>query len=135
MKKEDNAIQEKAFQFQMLQNSLRGLQQKEHVLLSGVDELERTRLALEDLKDSKSSTAYIPLGANNFVLGEIKDSNNVLISVGAGIAVKKSREDAIKVAEDRLKEFRGETDKISQQIRKLSEELMKIQSEIESMRT
>ena len=132
MNKQDR-IQEKAMQFQGLQQRLRGLEQKEQMLLQAIDELERAKLALKDLKKSKGD-AYIPLGANNFVLGEVKENEKVLIAIGAGIAVKKDREEAIKVSDERLKEFQAESDKVMKEIRKMSNELGKIQTDIETLR-
>jgi len=64
-------IREKAVQFQVLQNTLRGLEQNHKMITSDIEDVHRTRLALEDLENSKGD-AYIPLGANNFVAGEIK---------------------------------------------------------------
>jgi len=126
-------IREKAVQFQIIQQRLRGMEQKSHMLLSGIEELERARLALEDLERAKGE-AYIPLGASNFVFGEVKDNQNVLISIGSGIAVKRKREDAIKIAEERIDEFKRESDKVTKAIDEMSNELMTLQTDLETLR-
>lgn len=126
-------LREKAVHFQMTQHRLRTLEQKSHMLLSGIEELERAKLALEDLEKAKGE-AYIPLGASNFVFGEVKDNQNVLISIGSGIAVKRKREDALRIAEERLDEFKKESDKITDAIQEMSNELMSLQTDLETLR-
>ena len=126
-------VQEKIAQFQTLQNNLQKLEQREKLLLQGLDDLERTKLALVDLEGS-TGEAYVPIGANNFVLGEVKDSENILISIGSGIAIKKTREEAFKITESRIKEFKTEATKSVKELEKISNKLVKIREEIEAVR-
>ena len=125
--------QQKIMQFQMLQNNLKVLEEKERMIMSALDELERTKMALEDLKNCKGDT-YIPLGASNFVLGKIEDNQNVLVSIGSGLAVKMPREDAIKDIGEKTKELDTESKKISLELQKVSNHLIKLQTEIEALR-
>lgn len=129
----NDKIREKAVQFQMIQHKLKGLEHKEQMILSTVEELERAMLALQDLEKSKGD-AYIPVGGSNFVFGEVKDNQNVLITIGSGIAVKKKREEALKITEDRANEFKKESEKIMRQIQHMSDELMTLQTDIETLR-
>ena len=129
----EEKVQEKIVQFQTLQGNLQKLEQREKLLLQGLDDLERTKLALTDLKDT-TGEAYVPIGANNFVLGEIKDSENVLISIGSGIAIKKPREDAIEITKNRIKEFKNEATKTVQELEKMSNKLVSLREEIETVR-
>ena len=126
-------IREKAVQFQVLQNTLRGLEQNHKMITSDIEDVHRTRLALEDLENSKGD-AYIPLGANNFVAGEIKDNEHVLVSIGSGIAVKKKRQEALEISEKNIKQLQKQADNIGKEIRKVTDNLMKLQTDIETLR-
>lgn len=129
----ENNEQQKIMQFQMLQNSLRVLEEKEKMIMTALDELERAKFALEDLKNCKGET-YIPLGASNFVLGKIEDNQNVLVSIGSGLAVKMPRENAIKEIGEKTKELDTESKKINLELQKVGSHLIKLQTEIEAMR-
>ncbi len=129
----EDKIQEKAIQFQILQNNLRGLQQREQMLIDGLEELSRAKIALEDIKNFKGD-AYIPLGGNNFVKGKVEDTENILLAVGGGIAVKKKREEALKMLEENADKYRKEANKVINEIKKINDQLMQIQSEVESLR-
>lgn len=124
--------QDKMMRFQALQNDLNKLEQRERMLIQGIDDLERTKFALEELKGSVGQ-AFIPVGANNFVKGSIEDSENVLISIGAGIAVKKTREEALKISGDRITEFKKEAEKTIKDMKNMGSELQKLQAELQAM--
>ena len=71
---------------------------------------------------------------SNFVLGKIEDNENVLVSIGSGLAVKKKRIDAIGLVVEKLTELEVESRKNGEQIQKIANSLMKLQNEIEEMR-
>ncbi|MBU3904533.1 MAG: prefoldin subunit alpha [Nanoarchaeota archaeon] len=121
--------QEKMMQFQVLQNNLKQLEEREKLLIQGIDDLERTKFALNELGGLKGK-AYIPVGANNFIEGSIEDSENVLITIGAGIAVKRPRKEALEVNDKRIKEFNNEAEKTLKEMKVLGSKLSKLQAEL-----
>ncbi len=124
--------EQKMMRLQVLQNSLQKLEQREKLLIQGLEDLERTKLALQELKGSEGQ-AFVPVGANNFVKGNIEDSENVLVSIGAGIAVKKTRENALKLSESRIAEFRKEAEKTMEDMKKMGAEFQNLQTELQAM--
>ena len=60
MNKEE--IQKKVLQFQYMEASLKGLQQRAQLVSQRMDDVQRTMLALEDLENTKPSDAYVPIG-------------------------------------------------------------------------
>jgi prefoldin alpha subunit len=129
--KED--FQNKVVQFQVLESNLKALQEKADEISQRVDELQITRTAIEELKDLKPTNALIPLGSGNFVSGRIENTEEVLVGIGGGIAIKKKREDAITVLDDTLKELEKTLEDIKNQIMDTALKLEKLQEELEKL--
>jgi prefoldin alpha subunit len=122
--------QEKMMEFQVLQNNFRMLDERLKLINSSTEEFERTKLALEDIANNKGE-AYIPLGSSYFVLGKVEDNNDILVSIGAGMAVKKTRSEAIKMVSEKMAEFENASKKVVSEMNKIETQLIKLQNELE----
>lgn len=129
--KED--FQKKVVQFQILESNLKALQEKADELSQRIEEAQSTKTAIEELKQIKPSNALIPLGSGNFVSGKIENTEEVLIGIGSGIAIKKKREDAIIVLDNTLKELEKNLDDVRSQIMSIALQLEKLQEELEKL--
>lgn len=130
-KKED--IQKKVIEFQILEANLKMLQERANVINQKAEELEKTRVAIEELKDTKPSKALIPLGSGNFVNGSIENSENIIVGIGSGVAIKKKREESIKILDDRIKDLENDLNDISKQSTAIIIQLEKVQQDIEKL--
>lgn len=131
MNKEE--IQKKVLQFQYMEASLRGLQERAQIVSQRMEEIQRTILALEDLDKTKPADAYIPIGHGNFVQGKIDDTKEIMVNVGSGIVLKKKREEAKKMLESKLKVFEEDLKEISSSAQNILMELQKIQDDIQKL--
>ncbi len=127
-------LQRKFIHFQILQNTLHELKERESVILQNMHEISATKEALENLKSIKpGSETLIQIGNNSFVTGSIKDSERVLIGIGGGVAIQKSREDAIKLMERRQDEASKALTETQKDAKKISTEMQSLQPEIERL--
>ena len=131
MNKEE--IQKKVLQFQYMEASLKGLQERAQLVSQRMDDVQRTMLALEDLEKTKPSDAYIPIGHGNYVQGKIEDTKEIMVNVGGGIVLKKKREEAKGMLEEKLKVFENDLKEISVNAQKILTELQKIQEDIQKL--
>ncbi len=118
----------------MLQSNLQLIQEREQIIARHLDELKGTRLALEDLKKLKLDNALIPIGSGNFINGKLTDIENIIVSVGAGIAVKKKREDALEIIDSRVKELQDILGELNDQGQNVFEEMQRLQEDLERAR-
>lgn len=125
--------QQKMMQFQFLQSQLETVRAQLQQIVQHAEELSNTKLTIENLTITKPSEAFVPLGAGNFVKGKIEDSNTILVSVGGGAAVKKTKEDAITIIEGRLSKLQDEVNELVGAEQKILLELGKLQPEIQAM--
>jgi len=131
MKKDE--LQKKIIQFQILDTNLKVFQERVKVLADRIDDLQKTKTAIDNLKVSKTTKAMIPLGSGNFVFGSIDDGENIIVGAGAGVAIKKKKEEAIEILESRIGELENSLRALTGQSQIIVEQLEKLQSEIEKL--
>ena len=122
-------------QFQLLEGNLKAVRGEMEQMLFHIEELGRAKMTLEELGGVKAdSSAMVPIGVGMFVRGKITGVSDVLIRVGSGdVAVVKSREDALKYAEEHLEETRKLAERLAEQERVVVAELQRLQPVIQRL--
>ena len=123
--------QQKLMQFQFLQQANQQIQQQAQQLAQKIAELAQAKQSLEDFEKVKPSDALVPIGGGNYVSGKISNSDEILVTFGAGIAVKKSRAEAMKITEARLQELQKIGAEMSSQQNLINLQLQSLQSELQ----
>jgi|APSaa5957512622_1039677.scaffolds.fasta_scaffold23648_2 prefoldin alpha subunit len=119
--------QNKFMEAQMLNQQLQHLQQQLHSLDHQLEGLENLKSDLDSLKGQKDSKTYSSLNGGVFVESEIKESNSVLLNVGANVLVKKKKEEALELIENQLKELKQIRVKLENEVNKLGMHMMSLQ--------
>ena len=70
------------------------IQQQIENLNASLTELTIALDTLEVVKDEKKEETLVPIGAGSFLITELKNTDEVIIGLGAGVAVKKKIADA-----------------------------------------
>jgi prefoldin alpha subunit len=133
MTKKQEEIQKKAVQFQILESNLKMLQERASEIGQRLEEFNKTKEAIEELKAVKPEKAMIPLGSGNFVFGTVENSDEIIVGIGSGVAVKKKREDALKILEAKIKESQDAMNDITKKSQGLIQSLERIQLEIQEL--
>lgn len=133
MNKKGEELQKKLVEFQILDTNLKMLQERVDIVNQKLEELQKTRAAIEELKDTKPNKALIPLGSGNFVYGSIENCEDIIVGAGSDVAIKKKREEAIKILDSRIKEFENSLNDIIKQSSAFVFQLEKVQQEIENI--
>ncbi len=123
--------QQKLMQFQFLQQAHQQIQQQAQQLSQKIAELAAARQSLEDFEKVKPSDALIPVGGGNYISGKISNSDEVLVTFGAGIAVKKTRAEAVRITEARLSELQKIGAEMSSQQNLINLQLQSLQQELQ----
>lgn len=96
-------------------------------LNASLQDVTTAQEAVEGIKGAVGKETLIPVGAGCFITAELK-SEDVIVGVGAEVAIKKSREETLET----LKKDKEEVENL---IRSLSEQLDKINQYITSKRS
>jgi prefoldin alpha subunit len=117
----DKALQEKYFYLQQINMQTKQLEEQLQQIDMQAQEMSMIRESLSCLPEVKNlSEILIPLGNGIFAKGNLKEKQNLIVSVGAGVAVEKSFDDAIKVMESQINELKSIEGELLAEIQRLS---------------
>lgn len=97
------------------------LQQQIDALNTSMAELEVLKNTITEMKGKDSVESLIPVGGGAFMEGEIKNTSNVVMSIGAGVAVKQTIEEAIETINSQEEEIKDSLDKALESLQKVSD--------------
>ncbi|MEM3103080.1 MAG: prefoldin subunit alpha [Candidatus Nitrosocaldus sp.] len=125
-----------AAQLKMLEAYMNDLINREATIVRFIQD---ARLAIDAIRglDAREGGedlyTLMPIGIGVYVHAKISTKDKLLVSVGSGIAVEKSREDAIAYIESRVKELESALLSISKQKQELQSRIEGIRGEMNSI--
>jgi len=133
---EEKKLQKLYMQFQVLDQNIKQIQQQAQTLNAQLVELVGATRSLDDIKNVKNGTEIlVPISSGVYAKAEIKDTENMLVNVGANINVKKSVDDTKKIIETQVEEMKklqkqmlGELNRLTTQAGLIENEMNKISS-------
>ncbi len=130
----EKELHRKYLQLQLYKHQLNALIEEKNNMESRVAEARMTLGVLEELgKIKKNSEAWSPIGSNAFAICDVKDTENVLINVGAGVLVKSTKQRSIEIISERLEEMNSVNKTLDAEIIKYSEEVARLEPEVQRM--
>ncbi|MCL2687726.1 MAG: prefoldin subunit alpha [Methanobrevibacter sp.] len=109
------------------------LQQQIEAIQASLVEVEALESTLEDVKDKKSLEALVPVGAGSFMNAEITNTDEVVMSVGAGVAITKSVEDAKETLASQKEELNTSLDKMLSNLQKIGQIVAQLSPQAEEL--
>ncbi|MBZ9570116.1 prefoldin subunit alpha [Methanobrevibacter sp. TMH8] len=109
------------------------LQQQVEAIQASLAEVEILESTLEDIKDKKSLETLVPVGAGSFMNAELKNTDEVIMSVGAGVAIKKSAEEAKETLTSQKEELNDSLDKMMSNLQKISQIVAQLSPQAEEL--
>jgi prefoldin alpha subunit len=109
------------------------LQQQVEAIQVSLGEIEILQSTLEDIKDKKSLETMVPVGAGSFMNAEIKKTDEIIMSIGAGVAIKKSTEEAKITLASQKEELSSSLDKMMSNLQKISQIVSQLSPQAEEL--
>ena len=109
------------------------LQQQIDTLNATITELSVAMDTLATVKGQDNKETLVPIGAGSFLITELKNTDEVIIGLGAGVAVKKKIDDAKDTITEQRTELEELRDKMSGDLQKITEYIMKRSPEAEEL--
>ena len=103
----EKELEAKYAELQMIGQQMKQLQKQIVMLNTQILELAQLQLNLTELKDIKPGTSIkITIGNGIYTNAELKNSQELLVNIGAGVVVKKDVDSAKKLIEEQEKEIK-----------------------------
>lgn len=130
-KTNEQALQEKYVEFQLLERQIKQIQAQIEQLESKMNELAYLQQSLLEMKDvAVGREIFVPIGAGIFLNAELKDNKDVLVNVGDGVVVKKSFESAAEILEKHVADLRIMGEERVKKLAELSASASRIEQEL-----
>jgi prefoldin alpha subunit len=131
---DEQKLQELYVEFQLLTQHLKQLQQQHALLQQQMLEMASSIQSLDDMAKVKEQTEIlVPLSSGVFARAKISDTGNLIVNVGANVAVSKTAGQARELMEKQLKESEQLSMKIATQIEKFSKKAVALQSQLKEL--
>jgi prefoldin alpha subunit len=98
--------------------------------------LEEARLAsttMQNITSDSEVESLMPMGIGVYVRTMVPPIKKVLVNLGAGVAVEKTREDALNYVESRIKEYEVAARQLEAQRQEVAMRMDQLQSQINQM--
>ena len=109
------------------------LQQQIDTLNATITELSVAMDTLATVKGQGNNETLVPIGAGSFLITDLKNTDEVIIGLGAGVAVRKKIDDAKDAIIEQRTELEELRDKMSSDLQKITEYIMKRSPEAEEL--
>lgn len=126
----EQKISEMVQQSKILESYLNDILTREAALTRLIGEAQLASEGLQSLSSDAPVEAMVPLGVGTYVRSTIEPVKNLLVSVGAGIAIEKSKNETISYIESKIKEFEIGIGQLNRQKEQITTRLTQIQNEI-----
>ncbi len=109
------------------------IRQQIELIQSSIAEVDALSNTLDDLNGEKAVEAFVPVGAGSFIKGELKDTDEIIISIGAGYAIKKDAEGAKAIIAGQRKDLEDSLDKMLANLQQVTDIIATLQGQAQQI--
>lgn len=109
------------------------LNQQIETLKVSISELAIAMETLDELKGKEGVETFVPIGAGSFLITEIKNTEEIIVGVGAGAAIKKKVGDAHESIKNQKEELEGLLNRMMGDLRNITEIIVQKSPEAEEL--
>ena len=109
------------------------IKQQIEMIQASIAEVDALSNTLDDLNGEKAVEAFVPVGAGSFIKGELKDTDEIIISIGAGYAIKKDAEGAKAIIAGQRKDLEDSLDKMLANLQQVTDIIATLQGQAQQI--
>lgn len=133
-KMNEEEMQQKYMELQMMSRHIKAAQQQ----LEGIDEqigsMGNLVTELDNLKEAKEGSEMLsPIGEGIFVRSKLADNNQLIVNVGANVAVTKNVDEAKQLLKTRIEQGQRHKERMITEVENMIEEAKLVEKELASM--
>ncbi len=117
----------------MYQGQADVLNQQMETVKATISDLNIASETLETIKDEKDTETLVPIGAGSFIITEIKNTDEVIVGLGAGVAVKKKIDSAQESVKNQKKDLEAVLNKMMVDLNKITDIIVRKTPEAEAL--
>ena len=129
----EQRINEMIQQSRVLEAYMNDIVTKEDTALRLIEEARLAASALHNMAAGDQTESLVPVGIGIYMRALIPPVDKLLVNVGAGVSVEKSKQDAISYIESRIKEFEVASRQLAGQKQQIELRMAQIQEQVNQM--
>lgn len=98
-----------------------------------IEEARLSSSAVQSITGESEVESLVPVGIGVYIRASLPPVKKLLVNVGAGVTIEKSREDTINYVESRIKEFEIALGQLANQKQQLEMRMEQIQGQVNQM--
>ncbi|CAN5347901.1 prefoldin subunit alpha [soil metagenome] len=129
----EQKVNEMVQQSRLLEAYMNDIVTKEATIVRLIEEARLAASALHNIVSENQTESLVPVGVGVYMKALIPTIDKLLVNVGAGVTVEKSKQDAINYIESRIKEFEVASRQLAGQKQQIEMRMAQIQEQINHM--
>jgi prefoldin alpha subunit len=109
------------------------IQQQIEMIQASISEVDSLFTTLEDIEGKESIEAFVPVGAGSFIKGELKSTDEIIVSIGSGYAVKKDADGAREILAGQKEDLKDSMDKMLANLQQCTDIVGSLQAQAEQI--
>ena len=109
------------------------IQQQIEMIQASIAEVDSLFATLEVIEGKESVEAFVPVGAGSFIKGELKSTDEIIVSIGSGLALKKDADGAREILEGQKEDLKDSLDKMLANLQQCTDIVGSLQAQAEQI--
>ena len=122
--KSEEELQKLSVEMRLLEQTAEALQSRMGMVNAAANDLIYAQATLDGLeKEGDKSEVLVPIGGTSYVRAKLDNPEKVIVGMGAGVSVEKTREEAKEIIKKRLEDVDKTRKSIQQQYSQIAERI------------
>ena len=109
------------------------IKQQIEMIQASIGEIDALTNTLDDIEGKDSIEAFVPVGAGSFIKGELKSTDEIIVSIGSGLAVKKDADGAREIMAGQKEQLKDSLDKMLANLQQVTDIVGNLQAQAEQI--
>ncbi len=121
-------------ELRLLEQTAETLQSRMNMINAAATDLRYAQTTLEGLeKENEKSELLVPVGGTSYIRARLDNPNQVIVGMGAGVSVEKTREEAKEIIKKRLVDLEKARTSVQQQFAQVAEKINQDREKAEAL--
>ena len=109
------------------------IKQQIELIQASIAEVDALSNTLDDIEGKDSVEAFVPVGAGSFIKGELKSTDEIIVSIGSGYAIKKDADGAREIIAGQKEDLKDSLDKMLANLQQVTDIIGSLQAQAEQI--
>ncbi len=136
MSSDEETFRRLAVELRILEGTAEALQSRINLVRAALTELRVASMTLEGVeKEKKNAPLFVPIGGGSYVKAKLDSTEEVIVGIGADVAVERTMKEARENVENRIAELAKTGNTLGQQLNDVIGKIGEHRSELEGVTT